>query len=302
MTNLAIVTPSLAADYQLFCDLHRSVLEYTPAEVVHHVIVPVCDLERFAWARGPRCTIWSEDELLPRRMIATPWINRAFSLVPTRNRSRRIAAINIRRPFPPIRGWVLQQMLKMAAATHLGADVVLFVDSDVVFIRPVTEATFQRAGHVRFYRRDDEIDGRLPHHLKWHAVARKLLGLPPASSPLPDYVSSLNAWDPKVVAALQERIQTVAGRHWLDVLGGQIHLSEWILYGVFVDQILGTPTNEFAASDTLCHSYWDTTPLDTEAAAAFVHRLPAGDVAVLIQSKSGTPVEVRHAALAMIPR
>ena len=53
-------------------------------------------------------------------------------------------------------------------------------DSDLVFIRPVSVDTFAPGGLVRLYRKDDGVDDSLPRHLRWHAVARELLGLPPA--------------------------------------------------------------------------------------------------------------------------
>ena len=38
--SLAVVTPSYAPDLELCRDLNRSVLEWTPADVHHHIIVP----------------------------------------------------------------------------------------------------------------------------------------------------------------------------------------------------------------------------------------------------------------------
>jgi hypothetical protein len=39
MSSLAVVTPSYALDLDLGRDLNRSVLEWTPADVHHHIIV-----------------------------------------------------------------------------------------------------------------------------------------------------------------------------------------------------------------------------------------------------------------------
>ena len=39
----------------------------------------------------------------------------------------------------------MQQMVKLQAAAQIEADVLLSVDSDVVFVRPVTAETFRRA-------------------------------------------------------------------------------------------------------------------------------------------------------------
>ena len=114
--------------------------------------------------------------------------------------------INLGRPFPPVRGWILQQVIKLAAVAACEEDVVLLVDSDIEFLRPFTAETFVRNGVVRFYRKPDEIDERLPRHMIWHRVARALLGLPPAEPPYTDYISSLLAWDPAIVRRMLERV------------------------------------------------------------------------------------------------
>jgi hypothetical protein len=135
----------------------------------------------------------------------------------------------------------------------------------------------------------------------WHDVARKLVGLPPAGPPpLPDYVSSLNVWDRRVVLALRDQIERVTGRPWLDAIASQLHVSEFILYGVFVDGLLGSSANVFVADSMLCHSYWEPAPLAPAAAACFVRGLSPDDVAVMISAKSGTSLQVRREAMSCI--
>lgn len=68
--------------------------------------------------------------------------------------------------------------------------VVVMADSDLVFIRPVNVGAFAPSGRARLYRLDDGVGDTLPRHLRWHAVAHDLLGMPPSPPPpLPDYVS-----------------------------------------------------------------------------------------------------------------
>jgi hypothetical protein len=221
--------------------------------------------------------------MLPRRIVPVPAAN---------------AWLNLRRPYPPIRGWVMQQLVKLHAAAAVGADVLLLADSDVVLVRPVTLGTFRRDGLMRFYRDDDALDEHLPRHLIWHDTASRLLGLQPAGPPpLPDYISAFNVWDREVVLALCDRIQDVSGRPWFDAIASELHVSEFILYGVFVDRVLGASASVLPADSMLCHSYWEPAPLAAEAAAGFVSRLAPEDVAVMISAKSGTPLDVRRQAL-----
>jgi hypothetical protein len=111
-------------------------------------------------------------------------------------------------------------------------------------------------------------------------------------------VSAFGAWDRQVVLALQERIKLVTGKHWIDAVAGRFNISEWTLYGVFADEVLGAQGQVPHTGSNLCHSYWETSPLDAGEADTFVGRLGADDVAILIQSKSETPMHVRRQALA----
>lgn len=282
MATLAVVTPSYAPDLELCRDLNASVLAHTPASTVHYIITPRRDFDLFSALGGPRTRVWSVDQLLPRYFIGLPRVN--FWL-------------NLRRPVPPVRGWVMQQVVKLQAAAQIDADVLLSVDSDVVFVRPVTAETFRRDGRICLYRKDAGVDLRLPRHLIWHDVARTLLGVPRARPPLPDYVQSPNVWDRRTVLALLARIEQVTGRPWLHAFAAQPHISECTLYGVFVDEVPGDHANVSPVESMRCHNYWDRSPLSLEAARQFLRAMPAEDVAVMISAKSRTPVGVRRAAM-----
>ncbi|MEJ2228874.1 MAG: DUF6492 family protein, partial [Alphaproteobacteria bacterium] len=171
--------------------------------------------------------------------------------------------------------------------------VVLVVDSDVEFIRSFNADMFIRDGVVRFFRGSDQIDERLPRHMAWHRVARKLLGLPPAKPPYPDYISSPLAWDPKLVRQMLARVEATTGRPWITAIAGQLDFSECILYGVFIDEVMGAPANAFASDNSLCLVHWEQTPLHSDKVAGFIDRIQPTDIAVLIQSKSRTAPEVR---------
>jgi hypothetical protein len=199
-----------------------------------------------------------------------------------------------------VRGWILQQVLKLAATAMSDADVVLLVDSDIEFVRPFTADTFMRDGVVRFYRKPHEVDERLPRHVLWHRAAGRLLGLAPAALPMPDYVSSLVAWDPSLVRSMLERITQVTGQPWTDAVAAQLHFSEWTLYGVFVDALRAEKASTNASESSLCHAWWGTVPLDEQTLPDFVTTFSSDDVACMISAKSHTSSEIRRAALAAL--
>jgi hypothetical protein len=288
MTTLAILTPSIAADYERCVDLNRSVLEHSDSTVEHHIVVPARDLALFGRLRGPRTRIHCVSEFLPRSFVPVPRTNHM---------------VNVRHPYPPVRGWILQQIVKFAAAAELPVDVVVIADSDVTFCRPFTADTFVRDGVVRLYRLPGGVHEGMPRYVLWHNVARALLGLPAtAQPPLPDYVSAMLALDPAVARALLTRVTEVTGRPWANAIGGQLRFSEWILYGVFVDEVLGAPANSFTSDDPLCHTYWPEEPLDAAGLDAFLAGIAPDDVAVMISAKSRTPTDLRRAAMAKLPQ
>jgi hypothetical protein len=285
MGRMAVITPTFAPDFDLCVDLNRSVLAQSPESVHHHLIVPRADIELFGKLAGRRTHIHCEADFLPRSFVRVP-------------RSR--FTINLGRPFPPVRGWILQQVIKLAAVSAFQDDVVLLADSDIEFIRPFETETFVQNDIVRLYRKPDEIGGRLalPRHVMWHQAARALLGLPSAPPPYTDYVSSMLAWNPAIVRQMLARVAAVSGRPWTTAISSQLHFSEWTLYGVFVDHVLGKPANSFASEDPLCLAHWDEIPLDRAGAASFLRRVQPTDIAAMISAKSRTPLSIRRAAFA----
>jgi hypothetical protein len=285
MTRMAVFTKSFAPDFELCAALNRSMLENSPDTIHHYIFVPRSDLKLFGRLAGPRTHVRSEADLLPRTFVRAPFGN---------------IVVNLRRPFPPVRGWIQQQVVKLAAIAASEDDAVLLVDSDVEFIRPFNAEMFVRDDTVRFFRGRNQIDRRLPRHMTWHRVARALLGLPAAEPPYPDYISSPLAWDPGIVRRMLARVAATTGRPWHTAIAGQLDFSECVLYGVFVDSVMGARANSFVSDDSLCLVYWENTPLNLEGSAQFVGGIRPTDIAAVIQSKSRTPPAVREAAFAAL--
>lgn len=278
---MVVVTPTYAPDLELFDDLHQSVLRCFPTDVRHVAVVDESDLPSFRPFEGPRCVVVGVRDVLPRSVRPLPMVK---------------LWTNLRRPVPPLRGWIVQQLVKLAVAQHVSEQVIVLADSDLVFVRPVTAASIAPGGRVRLYRQDDGVGESLPRHLRWHVAARELLGLPPAPTPpWPDYVSSLNCWDRDVVCGMLQRVEEVTGRRWVEAVGRQLHFSEWTLYGLFADEAEHAG-HVALTGESLCHSYWDTVPLTADAATDLLSAMPEHDVAYMIGAKSHTPSPVRRAA------
>ena len=285
MTRMSVITKSFAPDFEFCAALNQSVLDNSPDTIQHQIIVPRSDLKLFGRLAGPRTHIRCEADLLPRTFVPVPFSN---------------VSVNLGRPLPPVRGWIKQQVVKLAAVAASEDDVVLVADSDVEFFRPFTAEMFVRDGTVRFFCKPNQIDKQLPRHMIWHRVARELLGLPPAGPPYADYISSPLAWDPMIVRQMLTRVTATTGRPWPTAIARQLHFSECVLYGAFVDGVIGAPANSFASDDSLCLLYWEQIPLKLDTAAHFIRGVRPTDIAAVIQSKSRTPLAVRKATFAAL--
>ncbi|GAA1956403.1 DUF6492 family protein [Agromyces allii] len=280
--TLTIITPSYAPDLELCRDLRASLVRHAAPTTAHRIIVPRRDLHRFAPLAELGATVVDVDSVMPSQLRKAPRMN---------------MWVNVESPFPPIRGWIAQQLVKLAAAASAETDIALLVDSDVEFIRAVDGLTFAPCGRLPLYRLADAVSDALPRHRLWHDTARRLLGLAPTTaSRLPDYICWPCAWDPAIVRAMLRRIEYATGRSWATSIGRELHFSEMILYGVYVEEMLGT-----ALSGTVdgmrCRVHPDEIPLDGDGLDQFLSEVAETDVAVMVSAKSGTGLEQRRAAM-----
>lgn len=291
--TLAILTPSYAPDFDSFAVLHRSVLEFTDPSVVHYVVVPDEDLPLFATLGSSRMVLLGYRELLPRSFVSTAWFAHAVARIPKAPRGARFIAVNLRHPWPPLRGWLLQQIVKLSMAMQVECDTLLVIDSDAQLIRPVTEQTFASPAAVRFYRAPAAINAGMERHVAWHVTARRMLGVPPdGPPPYPDPIGSLISWDPEVVRQCTARVAEVSARGWETAVSREWEFSEYVLYGEYLAEFGTERQLSFVADRTLCHSHWDPHPLDLDGARRFVESIAPSDVAVHVQSNSKTSPQI----------
>jgi hypothetical protein len=276
--DLAVLTPCFRGDAELFADLHQSVLDNTGPKMVHYVVVPPSDEHLFRHYDGPRCRVWTHRDLVPRHFLSVPNLSGL--------------TLNLRRPWPPVRGWVVQQLMKIAGTARIDARAVLIVDSDAVLMREPALDELVHDGRVGHFREDNAITADMERHVLWHNVARRLLGLPgTVSAPLPDYVSPICVWDPAVVRAMMTRIAVTTRRPWLDAVAAELHVSEFVIYGVFVDEVVG---GTVPLDGLTCHNYYQRHPLEAADGPAFAARMPSTALGAMISSHSGTSADARR--------
>ena len=273
-TSVAFVTKSYAPDLER-CELLCRSIELLAPGARHWIIVDSRDLSAFRHLENARTRIVTTEELLPRRI-------RKLEVYGTGKN------IWLGARMPPIRGWLVQQLAKFAITQVATDDVLVHADSDIVLIRPFQDAMLlDESGALRLFRVPGTIGAELPVHVRWHRTAERLLGIPARPVPLPDYISGLVPWSREIAVSLLEEIEARSGRDWMRTLARAKDVSEYVLYGRFVEDALDRSNGRPGDSVSLCRCYWGSEPLTNEELESFIDEASPHEVAVMVSAKAG---------------
>ena len=274
--SVAFVTPSYRLDLERCALLNRS-LEACATSFEHWIIVDRGDLPLFRSLQSNRTNVVAKEEVLP------VWVHRVDTL-----KLGLRSNIWLQARGRPIRGWLLQQLVKLAVAKSLSVDVVVHADSDVVLLRPFSaDLVVDVNGRVRLFERPDYVDETLPDHIRWHRSAERLLELAPIDLPMPDYISTLVPWKRENAVALLHHLEKTTGRHWLRAVAAAWDVSEYVLYGRFVRDVLGARGGQFVSPSPLCLDYYKRVPLTVAELTTFLDGVDEETVAVSLTAKAG---------------
>jgi len=274
LMSLAFVTPSFGPDFERCALLVTSLDRFAPAHP-HYLFVDAPDLPRFRTLAGNRTHVIDSREVMDARFVRTPfrggtWLNwRAL----------------------PMRGWISQQIRKLASPLVVAEDTLVMIDSDTALIRPFTPDLVAE-GDALGLLDVDYCAGMVP---KWTAVAADLLGQK-HDVPLRGHVGHLVCWHREHVIGLQARIEASTGLPWQVAIARKTTFSEYITYGVYLREVLGYEGSRHRPTDrALVKQPW-TFDLTTQAGrTAYFSDFAPENVAVMIHSKDGVPIgEVRR--------
>jgi Family of unknown function (DUF6492) len=292
-----LITCSFRGDLEICRLLCASFDRYVPDSFIHTLYVPAADVPLFADLQTKRRRIMTEESLLPfwfRKAPLPPrrWRKRFF--LPRRNVYLT--------PFSlPVRGWIAQQIMKIAATLVSECEIVAHIDSDNAFVRPLSIDHLTREGKVRFFSGREVVD--LPTHRPWYEAAGPLLGLPQGAQHRSGYIQNLVVWRRSVVEALTKRIEATTGHNWVVALARTPKFAEYILYGLFAEYGLGLEAaGLYAESRPLAHSCWSSRIEGPTETAAFVDALQPDHVACNIQSTSDMTLEERRHIFDLLTR
>jgi hypothetical protein len=276
--SVAFVTVSYGPDRDRCEFLCRSLDELVPPSSEHLIIVDRADLAQFGELESGRRRIVATEDLLPGHVVRVA--TRRLGL-----RSNLFLHAG-----KPIRGWLIQQLAKLASCREIHCDVIVHADSDVALLRPFDfRSLVDDDGQVRLYQAPGMIDENLPDHVRWHRSAEQLLGLATSPLPLPDYITSLVPWRRDNAVALLDFLDA-RRRSWMRAIAGAWDFSEYILYGRFVSSVLGeTRAHQFVSPTSLCRDYWGPGALGREQIEELLDSVADDQYAVSITAKAGMP-------------
>ena len=261
--SCTLVTPTYLPDLARCELLVESVQRCSPG-LTHHLIVDHRDLPHFRHL-ADRTTIITSEDLLPwwvRRMPGpkSVWLSL---------RSR------------PTRGWIVQQVLKIAAASQLDADVSMFCDSDVAFIRPFAPEMVVDNGSVALV----DVEFVNDEVRRWTSIAATLLGLGTDEVPARGHVGNLICWRRENVVALTARIEATIGSDWRAALMRLPTFSEYILYGAFTRGVIGyEAAHQHPSTVPLVKASWGVDLKDEQAFGEFFSDFDPATVAIMVHS------------------
>jgi hypothetical protein len=284
-TKMTFFTPSYRGDLERFALLRESIKRFYCGSARHVVAVPKEDVSLFRRVAGD-VEIVSQNDFVEPYFYPTKWyllIKKAFT-----SQVWRFQAYAGRS------GWIIQQIVKMNLPDIVGDGVVALMDSDLVFIRSFHDSDFDVGGDKRLLLRDEPTT-ESGKHREYMITARRILGLPDGCTDH-HYIAHPTIWYPDWAMKLRKHIENVHGKPWQMVLFEASALSEYCLYGLFVEEIL-KPTDLKIRLEPFHYSIWDQRSYDRLVSGEFMTAENTKTICAVIQSNLQIPVDHYRASL-----
>jgi hypothetical protein len=270
--SFAVVTPTFLPDLAR-CELLAESIDRTAANVPHYLIVDRRDRSAFQHLENGRRRLIESERILGKWIFRLP--------------GRKGFWVSFRAP--PVRGWIVQQILKIGVVDFVPERTLVFCDSDTAFFRHFDRDNLLVDGKIGLL----DVDFNNDVSRRWIATARLLLGLSSHDGGYRNYVGNMICWNRETVKAMQRRIEWSTGINWQVALARSISFSEYMIYGTFVREALGYEETDHAPSAVpLVKPSWDIPLTSDSEIEAFFSEFDPRTVAVMIHSKDG--IDVSH--------
>jgi len=248
MNKITFFTPSYRGDVQRFLLLRQSINHFYKGKSKHIVVVPSSDESLFKelCLTDPDVEVLLQNDFVDSIFYPTPlyiFIKRFF---PNQTwRFQKYAG----RP-----GWIIQQIVKLNIPLIVNEGPIVCLDSDIFFVRPFSDTDFKlnQSDYTLYKATPKSETAKQQGHMEW---ARNFLGLEKGSTDH-HYITWPTVLYPDVIKELHQFIEKKYNIDWQQCLFNQPSISEYILYGVFMEEIY---KSKKTSTTTPPHNYivWD---------------------------------------------
>jgi hypothetical protein len=273
--SFAVVTPTYLPDLAR-CEILAESLDRMAPHIPHYLIVDRCDRSAFSHLERGRRRLVESEALVGKWMWRMP--------------GRKAFWLSLKAP--PVRGWIIQQILKIGVIEAIPERTLVYCDSDTAFLRPFDRDDLLIEGKVGLL----DVDFADDDIRRWTAVARRLLGLSQHDGDYHGHVGNMICWNRETVKAMQQRIEATTGMNWQIALARTSSFSEYMLYGIFVREVLGYgAVNHAPSALPLVKPSWGVALTTDSAIQEFFADFDPRTVAVMVHSKDHVDsVRLRH--------
>ncbi len=276
MIDWAVITPSYNLDLERCKLLCRSMDAFLSGPWHHYIVVDPVDSSLFTSLKGPRRTVVNKTDILPKGM-------RYVGKVPF----MRLGRLWWSGRHGPVFGWQMQQYVKIMMASYVKQEAMLFLDSDIFFLKPFNISKFAREGKVRFSSEESPVESEI----SMKSTSLKLLGLSRDATKCV-YKDPIVTWHRPTAVAMQDYLSKLHNKPWHEAIGSKIMFSEYMLYIMFVNYIQKSNPHLYEDNTIYCKTLWTKEAAKTTDIAEFCSSLGPDQVAVCIQSLIGIPIKV----------
>lgn len=243
--KFALITPSYAADFERCQLLVESVERCLTGDTKHYIVVDRRDIKLFRPLTSSKVHLLVVEELLPPYFFRVPGLKNWWISLRTL----------------PVRNWILQQLVKISVCDVLDENVLVFCDSDNTFIRAFNiHSCLTQNNRLALLK----VDFQNQDIYQWTEVSQKILGIKDKMINPATYVSNMITWYKPNIVKMRNYIEQINQTDWIRVLCRYRNISEYMLYGIFVDYVLGLEeANHFLFDTELIKPSWSI-PLNTE--------------------------------------
>ncbi len=265
--SIAFVTPSYTADLER-CELLVESLDRFAPDIRHYLLVDGPEIANFKHLESARTVLVPSEEILDRRLRRLPGNSGVWVSWQTL----------------PVRGWITQQLRKLACPTVVSEEAIVCLDSDTTFIRPFSTGHILEHGKLGLL----DVDYTAGLVSRWTAYAASLVGAEPALCSPRGHVGHLVVWSRRHLLALHQCIEEATGIPWQIAIGRKPTISEYILYGTYIRCIVGYDESDHMPSTRpLVRQPWQHDLSTTEGLRNYINDPEPENIAVMIHSKFG---------------